>query len=105
LNAVLKPEQYRFGKKKLGEHNGSDGKLFRKRMQLVKFKFKLTAFNDWNLRTEIKYDGVILISIKRDYRFPITALKEFKVVKTEIQEGDNQTVSINFFGTLRKTRF
>jgi hypothetical protein len=29
-------------------------------------------------------------------------LKEFKVVKTEIQEGDNQTLSINFSEPLEK---
>ncbi|MFV8358263.1 MG2 domain-containing protein, partial [Flavobacterium sp. XS1P32] len=52
---------------------------------------------------EIKYDGSDFdIDQKGTIDFPITALKEFKIVKTEIQEGDNQTVSINFSEPLEK---
>jgi hypothetical protein len=55
---------------------------------------------------EIKYDGSDFDIDQKGLSISDYGIERVKVVKTEIQEGDNQTVSINFFGTLRKgTRF
>jgi hypothetical protein len=51
---------------------------------------------------EIKYDGSDFDIDQKGLSISDYGIERVKVVKTEIQEGDNQTVSINFFGTLRK---
>ncbi len=89
------------------EHNGSDLKIVFEKTNTVgkEFKFRIDSIQRLESKSnlEIKYDGNDFdIDQKGTIDFPITALKEFKVVKTEIQEGDNQTLSINFSEPLEK---
>ncbi|MGZ9676907.1 alpha-2-macroglobulin family protein [Flavobacterium sp. GNP001] len=89
------------------EHNGDDLKIVFEKTTAVgkEFKFRIDSIQrlDSKSNLEIKYDGSDFdIDQKGTIDFPITALKEFKVVKTEIQEGDNQTLSINFSEPLEK---
>lgn len=89
------------------KHNGSDLKIvFEKASTIGKeFKFRIDSIQRLESKSnlEIKYNGSDFdIDQKGTIDLPITALKEFKVVKTEIQEGDNQTLSINFSEPLEK---
>nr|WP_220485182.1 MG2 domain-containing protein [Flavobacterium sp. SOK18b] len=111
LNAVLKTADnidLETAKKLIeAEHNGSDLKIVFEKTNAVgkEFKFKIDSIQRLESKSnlEIKYDGNDFdIDQKGTIDFPITALKEFKVVKTEIQEGDNQTLSINFSEPLEK---
>ncbi|WP_158728758.1 MULTISPECIES: alpha-2-macroglobulin [unclassified Flavobacterium] len=111
LNAVLKTADnidLETAKKLIeAEHNGSDLKIVFEKTNAVgkEFKFRIDSIQRLESKSnlEIKYDGNDFdIDQKGTIDFPITALKEFKVVKTEIQEGDNQTLSINFSEPLEK---
>ncbi|QZK91476.1 hypothetical protein K5V07_13605 [Flavobacterium sp. CHNK8] len=111
LNAVLKTADnmdLETAKKLIeAEHNGSDLKIVFEKTNAVgkEFKFRIDSIQRLESKSnlEIKYDGSDFdIDQKGTIDFPITALKEFKVVKTEIQEGDNQTLSINFSEPLEK---
>ena len=89
------------------EHNGSDLKIVFEKANTIgkEFKFRIDSIQRLESKSnlEIKYNGSDFdIDQKGTIDFPITALKEFKVVKTEIQEGDNQTLSINFSEPLEK---
>ncbi|TWI02392.1 hypothetical protein IQ05_00642 [Flavobacterium tiangeerense] len=111
LNAVLKTADnidLETAKKLIeAEHNGDDLKIVFEKTNAVgkEFKFRIDSIQRLESKSnlEIKYDGSDFdIDQKGTIDFPITSLKEFKVVKTEIQEGDSQTLSINFSEPLEK---
>ncbi|MFY8112300.1 MAG: hypothetical protein ACOVKP_09860, partial [Flavobacterium sp.] len=89
------------------EHNGENLQLVFEKSTTVgkEFKFRIDSIQrlDSKSNLEIAYDGSDFdIDQKGTIDFPITALNEFKVVKTEIQEGDDQSLSINFSEPLEK---
>lgn len=89
------------------EHNGKDLKIIFEKSNAVgkEFKFRIDSIQRQNSKSnlEIKYDGTNYdIDQKGTIYFPITALSEFKVIKTEMQEGNNQSLSINFSEPLEK---
>ncbi len=111
LNCVLKTADnidFETAKKIVeAEHNGKDlHVVFEKSNAIGKeFKFRIDSIQrlDSKSNLEIEYDGNDFdIDQKGTIDFPITALNEFKVVKTEIEEGDNQSLSINFSEPLEK---
>ncbi|WP_300977216.1 alpha-2-macroglobulin [Flavobacterium sp.] len=89
------------------EHNGENLQLVFEKSTTVgkEFKFRIDSIQrlDAKSNLEIAYDGSDFdIDQKGTIDFPITALNEFKVVKTEIQEGDDQSLYINFSEPLEK---
>lgn len=89
------------------EHNGKDLKIIFEKSNAVgkEFKFRIDSIQrlDSQSNLEIKFDGTDYdMEEKGTIDFPITALTEFKVIKTEIQEGDNQSLSINFSEPLER---
>ncbi|MEM0578430.1 alpha-2-macroglobulin family protein [Flavobacterium polysaccharolyticum] len=89
------------------EHNGENLHLVFEKSTTVgkEFKFRIDSIQrlDSKSNLEIAYDGSDFdIDQKGTIDFPITALNEFKVVKTEIQEGDDQSLCINFSEPLEK---
>lgn len=89
------------------EHNGNDLKvIFEKSASVGKeFKFRIDSIQRVDIASnlEIKYDGTDYdMDQKGTIDFPITALNEFKIIKTEMQEGNNQSLSINFSEPLEK---
>jgi uncharacterized protein YfaS (alpha-2-macroglobulin family) len=111
LNCVLKTADnidFETAKKLVeAEHNGEDLHVVFEKSNAVgkEFKFRIDSIQrlDSKSNLEIAYDGGDFdIDQKGTIDFPITALNEFKVVKTEIQEGDNQSLFINFSEPLEK---
>jgi len=111
LNCVLKTADnmdFETAKKLIeAEHNGNDLKIIFEKSNAVAKEFKFRIDNiqrlDSKSNLEIKYDGTDFdMDSKGTIDFPITALNEFKVVKTEILEENNQTLSINFSEPLEK---
>lgn len=89
------------------EHNGNDLKvIFEKSASVGKeFKFRIDSIQRVDIASnlEIKYDGTDYdMDQKGTINFPITALNEFKIIKTEMQEENNQSLSINFSEPLEK---
>ena len=104
LNCVLKTADimdFETAKKLIeAEQNGNDLKIIFEKSNAVAKEFRFRIDNiqrlDSKSNLEIKYDGTNFdMDSKGTIDFPITALNEFKVVKTEIQEGNNQTLTIN----------
>ena len=111
LNCVLKTADnldFETAKKLIeAEQNGNDLKIIFEKSNAVAKEFRFRIDNiqrlDSKSNLEIKYDGTNFdMDSKGTIDFPITALNEFKVVKTEIQEGNNQTLTINFSEPLEK---
>jgi uncharacterized protein YfaS (alpha-2-macroglobulin family) len=111
LNCVLKTADnvdFEIAKKLVeAEHNGDDLKIIFEKSNAVgkEFKFRIDSIQrlDSKSNLEITYSGTDYnINQKGTIDFPITALNEFKVVKTEMQEGSNQSLSINFSEPLEK---
>ncbi|WP_310558859.1 MG2 domain-containing protein [Flavobacterium sp.] len=111
LNCVLKTADnidFETAKKLVeAQHNGNDLHLIFEKSNAVgkEFKFRIDSIQrlDSKSNLEIAYDGTDYdIDQKGTIDFPITALNEFKVIKTEMQEGNNQTLSINFSEPLEK---
>lgn len=111
LNCVLKTaDNIDFETAKIlveAQHNGNDLQLIFEKSNAVgkEFKFRIDSIQRLNSKSnlEIVYDGSDYdIDQKGTIDFPITALNEFKVIKTEMQEGNNQSLSINFSETLEK---
>ncbi|PVX45481.1 hypothetical protein C8C85_1277 [Flavobacterium sp. 103] len=111
LNCVLKTADnidFETAKKLVeAEHNGNDLKIIFEKSNTVgkEFKFRIDSIQrvDSASNLEIKYDGSDYdMDQKGTIDFPITALNEFKVIKTEMQEGNNQSLSINFSEPLEK---
>jgi uncharacterized protein YfaS (alpha-2-macroglobulin family) len=111
LNCVLKTADiidFETAKKLIeAEHNGNDLKIIFEKSNAVgkEFKFRIDSIQrlDSKSKLEIAYDGNDYdINQKGTIDFPITALNEFKVIKTEMQEGNNQSLSINFSEPLEK---
>jgi hypothetical protein len=105
LNCVLKTADnidFETAKKLVeAEHNGNDLKIIFEKSNAVgkEFKFRIDSIQRLDIASnlEIKHDGNDCdIDQKGTIDFPITALNEFKVIKTEMQEGNNQSLSINF---------
>jgi uncharacterized protein YfaS (alpha-2-macroglobulin family) len=89
------------------QHNGNDLQLIFEKSNAVgkAFKFRIDSIQrlDSKSNLEIAYDGTDYdINQKGTIDFSITALNEFKVIKTEMQEGNNQSLSINFSEPLEK---
>ena len=111
LNCVLKTADnidFETAKKLVeAEQNGNDLKIIFEKSNAVgkEFKFRIDSIQrlDSKSNLEISYDGTDYdIDQKGTIDFPITALNEFKVIKTEMQEGNNQSLSINFSEPLEK---
>lgn len=111
LNCVLKTADnidFETAKKLIeAEHNGNDLKIIFEKSNAVgkEFKFRIDSIQrlDSKSNLEIAYNGNDYdIDQKGTIDFPITALNEFKVIKTEMQEGNNQSLSINFSEPLEK---
>jgi len=111
LNCVLKTADnmdFETAKKLIeAEHNGNDLKIIFEKSNAVgkEFKFRIDSIQrvDSASNLEIKYDGSDYdMDQKGTIDFPITALNEFKIVKTETKEGDNQSLTINFSEPLEK---
>jgi uncharacterized protein YfaS (alpha-2-macroglobulin family) len=111
LNCVLRTADiidFETAKKLIeAEHNGNDLKIIFEKSNAVgkEFKFRIDSIQrlDSKSKLEIAYDGNDYdIDQKGTIDFPITALNEFKVIKTEMQEGNNQSLSINFSEPLEK---
>jgi uncharacterized protein YfaS (alpha-2-macroglobulin family) len=111
LNCVLKTADnidFETAKKLIeAEHNGNDLKIiFEKSASVGKeFKFRIDSIQRIDIASnlQIKYDGTDYdIDQKGSIDFPITALHEFKIIKTEMQDGSNQSLSINFSEPLEK---
>ncbi|QKJ62382.1 alpha-2-macroglobulin [Flavobacterium sp. M31R6] len=111
LNCVLKTADnidFETAKKLVeAEHNGNDLHIVFEKSNAVgkEFKFRIDSIQrvDSASNLEIKYDGSDYdMDQKGTIDFPITALNEFKVIKTELQEGNNQMLSINFSEPLEK---
>ena len=111
LNCVLKTADnmnFETAKKLIeAQHNGNDLKIIFEKPNAVskEFKFRIDSIQrlDSKSNLEIVYDGSDYdIDQKGTIDFPITALNEFKVIKTEMQEGNNQSLSINFSEPLEK---
>lgn len=89
------------------EHNGNDLKIIFEKANAVgkEFKFRIDSIQRLDIASnlEIKYDGTDYdMEQKGEIDFPITALNEFKVIKTVMQDGNNQSLSINFSEPLEK---
>ncbi|MBF4471873.1 alpha-2-macroglobulin family protein [Flavobacterium sp. HJJ] len=111
LNCVLKTADnmdFETAKKLVeAEHNGKDLHLIFEKSNTVgkEFKFRIDSIQrlDSPSNLEINFDGTDYdMDQKGTVDFPITALNEFKVLKTELQEGNNQMLSINFSEPLEK---
>ncbi|HQZ24499.1 MAG TPA: MG2 domain-containing protein [Flavobacterium sp.] len=111
LNCVLKTADnidFETAKKLVeAEHNGNDLKIIFEKSNVVgkEFKFRIDSIQrlDSKSNVEIAYNGTDYdIDQKGTIDFPITALNEFKIIKTEMQEGNNQSLSINFSEPLEK---
>ncbi len=111
LNCVLKTADiidFEIAKKLIeAQHNGNDLKIIFEKSNAVgkEFKFRIDSIQrlDSKSKLEIAYDGNDYdINQKGTIDFPIMALNEFKVIKTEMQEGNNQSLSINFSEPLEK---
>lgn len=111
LNCVLKTADnmdFETAKKLVeAEHNGKDLHLIFEKSNAVgkEFKFRIDSIQrlDSPSNLEINFDGTDYdMGQKGTVDFPITALNEFKVLKTELQEGNNQMLSINFSEPLEK---
>jgi uncharacterized protein YfaS (alpha-2-macroglobulin family) len=111
LNCVLKSADnidFETAKKLVeADHNGTGLKIIFEKSNAVgkEFKFRIDSIQrlDSKSNLEIAYNGNDYdIDQKGTIDFPITALNEFKVIKTEMQEGNNQTLSINFSEPLEK---
>lgn len=111
LNCVLKTADnidFETAKKLVeAEHNGDDLKIIFEKSNSVgkEFKFRIDSIQRLESKSnlEIKYDGTDYdIDQKGTIDFPITALNEFKVIKTEMSEGNNQSLTINFSEPLEK---
>jgi uncharacterized protein YfaS (alpha-2-macroglobulin family) len=111
LNCVMKTADnidFETAKKLVeAEHNGNDLHLIFEKSNAVgkEFKFRIDSIQrlDSKSNLEIKYDGTDYdMDQNGTVDFPITALNEFKVIKTEMQEGNNQSLSINFSEPLEK---
>ncbi|WP_281636435.1 alpha-2-macroglobulin family protein [Flavobacterium marginilacus] len=111
LNCVLKTADnmdFETAKKLVeAEHNGKDLHLIFEKSNAVgkEFKFRIDSIQrlDSPSNLEINFDGTDYdMDQKGTIDFPITALNEFKVLKTELQEGNNQMLSINFSEPLEK---
>lgn len=111
LNCVLKTADdinFETAKKLVeAEHNGEDLKIIFEKSNTVgkEFKFKIDSIQRLDSKSilEIKYDGTDFdIDQKGSIDFPITKRNEFKVIKTEMQDGNNQTLTINFSEPLEK---
>jgi len=111
LNCVLKTADiidFETAKKLVeAQHNGNDLQLIFEKSNAVgkEFKFRIDSIQrlDSKSNLEIAYDGNDYgIDQKGTIDFPITALNEFKVIKTEMQEGNNQSLTINFSEPLEK---
>lgn len=111
LNGVLKTADnidFETAKKLVeAEHNGDDLKIIFEKSNAVgkEFKFRIDSILRVDIASnlEIKYDGTDYdIDQKGTIDFPITALNEFKVIKMEMSEGNNQSLTINFSEPLEK---
>ncbi|WP_281323647.1 MG2 domain-containing protein [Flavobacterium sp. IMCC34518] len=111
LNCVLKTADnmdFESAKKLVeAEHNGNDLKIIFEKSAAVgkEFKFRIDSIQrlDSKSNLEIKYDGNDFeMDQNGTIDFPITALNEFKVIKTEMSEGNNQSLTINFSEPLEK---
>jgi uncharacterized protein YfaS (alpha-2-macroglobulin family) len=111
LNCVLKTADnmdFETAKKLVeAEHDGNDLKLIFEKSNAVgkEFKFRIDSIQrlDSKSNLEIKYDGTDYdMDQKGTIDFPITSLNEFKVIKTEMGEGNNQSLTINFSEPLEK---
>ncbi|MFV8345168.1 alpha-2-macroglobulin family protein [Flavobacterium sp. ZB4P13] len=111
LNCVLKTADnidFETAKKLVeAEHNGNDLHLVFEKSTAVgkEFRFRIDSIQrmDSKSNLEIAYDGTDYnMDQKGTIDFPITALNEFKVIKTEMEEGNNQSLSINFSEPLEK---
>ena len=111
LNGVLKTADnmdFETAKKLVqAEHNGDDLKIIFEKSAAVgkEFKFRIDSIQrlDTKSNLEIKYDGTDYdMDQKGTVDYPITALNEFKVIKTEMSEGNNQSLTINFSEPLEK---
>nr|WP_255557629.1 MG2 domain-containing protein [Flavobacterium taihuense] len=111
LNCVLKTADnmdFETAKKLVeANHGGNDLKIVFEKSNAVgkEFKFRIDSIQrlDSKSNLEIKYNGTDYdIDQKGAVDFPITALNEFKVIKTEISEGNNQSLTINFSEPLEK---
>jgi uncharacterized protein YfaS (alpha-2-macroglobulin family) len=111
LNCVLKTADnidFETAKKLVeAEHNGNDLKIIFEKSNTVgkEFKFRIDSIQRLDAKSdlEIAYDGNDYdIDQKGTIDFPITALNEFKVIKTVMQDGNNQSLSINFSEPLEK---
>ncbi|WP_374174814.1 alpha-2-macroglobulin [Flavobacterium tructae] len=111
LNCVLKTADnmdVETAKKLVTAHqNGKDVKIkFEKQTGTAKeFRFKIDSIQRFleasNL--EIAYDGSDFdIEQKGQLDYPITGVNEFKIVKVDIPEGNNQSLLINFSEPLEK---
>jgi len=111
LNCVLKTADiidFETAKKLVeADHNGTSLKIIFEKSNAVgkEFKFRIDSIQRLASKSnlEIVYDGSGYdIDQKGTIDFQITALNEFKVIKTEMQEGNNQSLSINFSEPLEK---
>lgn len=111
LNCVLKTADnidFETAKKLVeANHGGNDLKIVFEKSNAVgkEFKFRIDSIQRLNSKSnlEIKYDGTDYeVDQNGTIDFPITALNEFKVIKTEISEENNQSLTINFSEPLEK---
>jgi len=111
LNCVVKTADnmdFETAKKLIeAEHNGNDLKIIFEKSNAVgkEFKFRIDSIQrvDATSNLAIKYDGTDYgMDQEGTIDFPITAIHEFKVIKTEMQDGDNQSLSVNFSEPLEK---
>jgi uncharacterized protein YfaS (alpha-2-macroglobulin family) len=112
LNCVLKTADnmdFETAKKLVeAENENNNLKIIFEKSNAVgkEFKFRIDSIERWDSASnnlEIKYDGTDYgMDQKGTIDFPITGLNEFKVIKTEMSEGNNQSLTINFSEPLEK---
>jgi alpha-2-macroglobulin len=111
LNCVLKTADnmdYETAKKLIeAEHNGKELKIVFDKSSAVarEFKFRIDSIQRVDIASnlEIKYDGTDYdMEQKGTIDFAITSVNEFKVIKAEMLDGVNQSLSINFSEPLEK---